>query len=102
MVHADAIPEPEDDGVEEVDGVGLGFAVIHRTVFERVAEAFGPTHPHRPWFDCSDFGPYQEPPSEDLSFCHRVRALDIPILVHTGARVGHVKSTVVMGRRLQP
>ena len=102
MVHADPIPEPESDGLIPVEGVGFGFVVVHRSVFERVAEAFGPLHPHRPWFDCSDFGPYQEPPSEDLSFCHRARALDIPIYVHTGARVGHIKNYVVMGRRLQP
>ncbi len=102
MVHADSIPEPETEELVEVDGVGFGFVMIHRSLFERVAEEFGPTHPHRPWFDCSDFGPYVEPPSEDLSFCHRVRALDIPIYVHTGARVGHVKQYTVMGPRLQP
>lgn len=102
MVHADAIDEPDGDGLVEVDGVGFGFVVVHRSVLERVAETYGPTHPHRPWFDCSDFGPYLEPPSEDLSFCHRARALDIPIFLHTGARVGHVKNYVVLGPRLQP
>ena len=102
MVHAEAIPEPETDELVEVDGVGFGFVMVHRALMEKVAEAFGPSHPHRPWFDCSDFGPYQEPPSEDLSFCHRVRALGYPIYVHTGARVGHVKNYVVIGERLQP
>jgi len=102
MMHADAIEEPDEDGLVEVDGVGFGFVMVHRTLLERVSEEFGPAHPHRPWFDCSDFGPYQEPPSEDLSFCHRVRALGVPIYVHTGARVGHIKNFVMMGRRLDP
>jgi len=102
MVHAKSIEEPEEDGLVEVDGVGFGFVMVHRKLLERVAEEFGPAHPHRPWFDCSDFGPYQEPPSEDLSFCHRVRALGAPIYVHTGARVGHIKNYVVIGRRLEP
>lgn len=102
MVHAKPIEEPEEEGLVEVDGVGFGFCIIHRDLFEQVAEEFGPSHPHRPWFDCSDFGPYQEPPSEDLSFCHRVRSLGTPIYVHTGARIGHVKQYVVLGERLQP
>ena len=103
MVHAKAIPEPEGDaGLVEVDGVGFGFVMTHRSILDAVSEAFGPSHPHRPWFDCSDFGPYQEPPSEDLSFCHRARSLGAPIYVHTGARVGHVKQYVVLGERLEP
>lgn len=98
MVHADEIEIPEDREPVEVDGVGFGFVLIHRRVFEEVAEEFGPTHPHRPWFDQSDYGPYSEPPSEDLSFCHRVRALNIPIWLHPRAVVGHVKNRVLMGR----
>ena len=101
-VYADPIPEPDEDGLVEVDGVGFGFVMVHRSLLVEVSEAFGPSHPHRPWFDCSDFGPYQEPPSEDLSFCHRVRSLGVPIYVHTGARIGHVKQYVVTGKRLEP
>lgn len=65
-------------------GTGSAAVLIHRSVFERVQEANGPV-----WYDrvVND----DTLVSEDLSFCMRAAALDIPVHVHSGIRTTHLK-----------
>lgn len=68
------------------DGTGCAFLLIHRSVLGRMKDAYPP---HRPWFDemiqaGRAFG-------EDLTFCWRLRELEIPLHVHTGVQTSHYK-----------
>lgn len=76
------------DMLIEVGGTGSACVMIHRSVFERIAEYMGPDHP-LPWYqdqvvDNKDWG-------EDLIFCLRARAAKASIWIHTGIKVGHRK-----------
>lgn len=68
-------------------GTGSACVLIHRSVLERIAEQQGPV-----WYER-----VPNPTSggrlmgEDLSFCLRAGALDIPVYVHTGVRTTHFK-----------
>jgi hypothetical protein len=72
---------------------GAAFILIHRSVFERIAQTLipgtdvriGPT-----WFDRTH-GPTGGLMGEDISFCVRAALAEIPILVHTGVRTTHYK-----------
>jgi hypothetical protein len=72
---------------------GTAFLLIHRSVFERVAETvvpgtdirMGPT-----WFDRTH-GPAGGLMGEDISFCVRAALAEIPVVVHTGVRTTHFK-----------
>ena len=66
-------------------GTGSACIVIHRSVLEQIHEKFGPT-----WYTPikGDDGKLL---GEDISFCVRAGALDIPINVHTGVRTSHLK-----------
>lgn len=66
-------------------GTGAACLLIHRSVFERVKEANGPT-----WFDRIR-GTDGSLLGEDISFFVRCAALDIPCHVHTGIRTSHFK-----------
>lgn len=77
------------DKVIPVDGTGAAAVLIHRTALETVRERFGDT-----WFShikkpkgSGDFG-------EDLSFCLRLHACDIPIHVDTAVKTTHDKGGV--------
>lgn len=65
---------------------GSAAILIHRSVFERIRDEYGSV-----WYnrvggsDGSLLG-------EDVSFCIRAGALDIPIYVHTGVRTSHLKN----------
>jgi hypothetical protein len=79
------------DSLFPVDGTGAAFLLVHRTVFEQVAaKQFSPSYP---WFQETE-GPAGRI-SEDLTFCLRARDCGVPIAVHTGVQVGHVKEVVV-------
>lgn len=73
------------DTLAEVEGTGSAFVLIHRSVFEAVAEKHGPR-----WYDRV---PHETLGlvGEDLSFCLRVLDVGIPIHVHTGIRTTHRK-----------
>lgn len=74
------------DAVAEVAGVGSAFTLIHRSVFERVAEHHGPR-----WYDRMTNPTTGQLVGEDLAFCARARGLGIPIHVHTGVATTHRK-----------
>lgn len=64
----------------QVAATGTGFLLIHRDVLTKVGSG---------WFDRLDLD--GDRLGEDLSFCHRLRDLDIPVHVHTGVRTTHYK-----------
>jgi GT2 family glycosyltransferase len=74
------------DAVVKCDGVGSACVLIHRSVFERVAEAYGPK-----WYLRSVNPSTGELAGEDLSFCARLMSLGIPVHVHTGVKTTHAK-----------
>ncbi len=68
-------------------GTGSACVLIHRSVFERVEEKYGPV-----WYDRVPNTSTHQLVSEDLSLCLRAGALDIPVHVHTGVRTTHQKA----------
>jgi hypothetical protein len=65
-------------------GTGAAAVLVHRGVYERIGTKYGPEWYHRIPARDGSMG-------EDLSFCMRATALDIPIHVHTGVRTTHAK-----------
>jgi len=68
------------------DATGAACILIHRSVLERMQDRFGPT-----WYDRAPNPQGDGWISEDLSFCMRLGALEIPLYVHTGVRTTHAK-----------
>lgn len=68
-----------------VAATGSACILIHRSVFERIAEKLGPT-----WYDRTP-GTDGKLLGEDISFCVRAGLLEVPIHVHTGVRTSHYK-----------
>jgi hypothetical protein len=73
--------------VTRVHGTGSACVLIHRSVFEATGDKFGPV-----WYNRAPNPSTGQLISEDLSFCIRVNALEIPIHVHTGVRTTHQKT----------
>lgn len=82
-----------EDSVMRVGATGTGCLLIHRSVFEILD---GDTRTHDdvwPWFrEASLQG---RPIGEDLVFMLRCGVAGLPVHVHTGVQVGHVKSTTL-------
>ena len=71
------------DQMVRVHGTGAAFLLIHRSVIEQIGDN---------WFDRVP-GPDGALMGEDMSFCVRVTAREIPIYVHTGIRTTHQKTS---------
>lgn len=68
------------DAVVRCDGTGSAAILIHRSAFETIGEG---------WYDKTKVdGTVQ---AEDLSFCMRLAANNVPLHVHTGVKTTHVK-----------
>jgi hypothetical protein len=88
-------PDYPVDQLVRVGGTGSGCVVIHRTALYRVMAELGPSwYSQLPRsFPLNDDGPTTF--GEDLSFCLRLAAVEIPIYVHTGIEAAHHKGPVV-------
>jgi len=75
-------------------GTGSAAILIHRTAFETIAGPLGPV-----WYNRIPNTSTGQLVSEDLSFCMRAGAANIPVHVHTGVRTTHQK-TVWLGEEL--
>jgi GT2 family glycosyltransferase len=80
-----------ENAVYPVATTGTGCLLVHRRVFEAVADHR--PDPAAPWFREVTFG--GQLMGEDMTFCMRAQATGIPVHVHTGVRVGHIKSTMI-------
>ena len=74
------------DTVTACAGTGAACVLIHRSVFEKVAAAYG-----EHWYDRIPNTTTGQLVSEDLSLCLRAGALKIPVHVHTGVPTTHQK-----------
>lgn len=85
-----AIMEFPADSLVEVDAAGTGCLLIHRSALELVrAQATDDQGQNYCWFsDGPVAGMWR---GEDVSFCRRLKALGVPIQVHTGAVLPHLK-----------
>ena len=69
----------------KADGVGLGFCLVKRGVFESI---------EYPWFEQSyiDYGIIHDQLSEDFTWCDKVRAAGFEIWIDPTIKVKHLKS----------
>lgn len=79
-----------ENAVVSVDATGGACLLVHRSVFERLAETYN-DNPY-PFFADSAHGQIQW--GEDVTFCIRARQHGFPVKVHTGIEIGHVKPYV--------
>lgn len=86
------VTEYPKDSIIEVDVVGSGLLLIHRTVLEKMT----PSRPGKPYFDwrvdlkgAGEF-PDNECMSEDFTFCNNARKQGYKILVDTSIMARHV------------
>lgn len=84
------LPGPGQNPVVEVDVMGAGCMVIHRSVFENLP----PSRPGKAWFDWRVDSPELFPPgesmSEDFTFNLNCRKAGYKILLDTSIRCKHV------------
>ena len=79
------------DGICEVDATGAAFLLMHRDALIAIGKQ---NEGHSPWFtEGMQLG--NAGVGEDIAFCVRARQLGIPIYVHTGAKIGHIKPCIL-------
>lgn len=91
------------DTLCKVGATGAACLMVHRQVFVAMShpypEGFGTQPDGRknpyPWFAENHVAPNGEPMGEDIVFCRRAAQLGIPIHVHTGIKLGHVKHFIL-------
>lgn len=81
-----------EDAVMRVAATGAAALLVHRDVLECVEKTGGDRA--APWFRESVSG--DRLVGEDLTFCLRAGAAGFPVHCHTGVRVGHMKTTMLI------
>ena len=83
------------DAMFQVAATGAACLLIHKSVFERLADIEVPDsgrrgfNPAFPWFQEVEHD--GTPVSEDITFCWRAGLAGIPVFVNTAVHVGHMK-----------
>jgi GT2 family glycosyltransferase len=91
FVRPETVPENQ---LVRVSATGTGFLLIHRSALEKVRDTSGDDA--APWFREMPAGEPLALMGEDLTFCLRCGAAGIAIHVHTGVKVGHMKTTMLI------
>jgi hypothetical protein len=84
-----------EKGVQQIDGLGMGFTLIRRDVLEKMGKVYKDDRWR--WFG-HDYTVFRGKPAawgEDLSFCERARAIGFNTYGHAGVRVGHLKEILL-------
>ena len=83
-----------DPGLQQVDGIGMGCAIIHRSVLEKMAEAYPRDKDSWVWFghDLVNTAHGPDRLGEDLTFSRRAKELGFTIWGDGRLTFGHVKS----------
>jgi len=82
-----------DDQLVKLSATGTGFLLVHRSALAKVRETSGDAS--APWFRETAVGEPMALMGEDLTFCLRAGLAGIPVHVHTGVQVGHMKSNML-------
>lgn len=82
------------DALCKVDATGAACLFIHRDLLMQMYDKFstmpdGHPNPH-PWFAETIYKGQEY--GEDWTFCMRLKQMEVPLYVHTGIKLGHVKS----------
>lgn len=79
------------DALVKVAGTGAAFLLIHRSALTTIRErGFNATFP---FFQETEM--HGQPVGEDVTFCLRALACNLPVHVNTAVKVGHHKSTLL-------
>lgn len=78
-------PLPAGDNLIKVDSAGFGLLLMHRNVVEKMLQVHG----NIPFFNETGVG--EQFVSEDINFFRLMGKAGIPLYVHTGALVKHIK-----------
>jgi hypothetical protein len=83
----------------KVGATGSHCILIHRSVFALLRQQFatmpnGAPNPS-PWYADGHVDAQGHSMGEDISFCLKAGACNIPIYVHTGIKTGHVKTCIL-------
>jgi len=84
-----------EDTCVKVSATGAACLLMHRDALELVRKTS--KDPAAPWFRESAVGAPLSLMGEDMTFCLRAGAAGIPVHVHTGVQVGHMKP-VMLGK----
>lgn len=82
------------DTVMRVSATGAACLLIHRDALLAVEKHAGDIA--APWFRETAIGAPLALMGEDLTFCLRCAAAGIPVHVHTGVKIGHMKTTMLI------
>ena len=93
MIGTEVVHDYPKDQVVRVGATGAAFMLVHKSVFVKMKHAFGKLPNGRenpyPWFvEAANGG---RPFGEDIAFCIKAHALDLPIYVDTRVKIGHIK-----------
>jgi len=87
--------EQLEPSLQELDAIGMGCAIIHRSVFEKMAEAYPREKDPWQWFGHDLVQTSSGLPDrlgEDMSFCRRARELGFRIWGDGRLGFGHIKA----------
>lgn len=82
-----------EDSVVRVTATGAAFLLLHRDVLTRMPDSTQDVS--APWFRETPVGAPLSMMGEDMTFCLRCAAMEVPVHVHTGVQVGHMKHTML-------
>jgi hypothetical protein len=94
-VSVDRVHEYPRDALVKVGATGGACLLMHRGALGAMKNYYGRDNAPYPWFAEGVIGPKGEPWGEDIVFCLRATAIGIPVHVHTGVKLGHVKTAVI-------